>query len=117
MGQVLAKYKEAGVTSVVFGDIFLEDLRKYREEKLATLDMQGIFPIWGRDTHELAHFSQHWVSKRLPHALIPRRLAVSLLGEKLTSNSCPNCLQRLMLAARMGSIILLYTMDQFSENA
>ena len=32
MGQVLAKYKEAGVTSVVFGDIFLEDLRKYRED-------------------------------------------------------------------------------------
>jgi diphthamide synthase (EF-2-diphthine--ammonia ligase) len=50
MGQVLAKYKDAGVTSVVFGDIFLEELRKYREDKLATLDMQGIFPIWKRDT-------------------------------------------------------------------
>ena len=55
MGRVLAKYKEAGVTSVVFGDIFLEDLRKYREDKLATLGMDGIFPIWKRDTQELAH--------------------------------------------------------------
>jgi uncharacterized protein (TIGR00290 family) len=55
MGQVLAKYKEAGITSVVFGDIFLEDLRAYREDKLATLDMRGIFPIWKRDTQELAH--------------------------------------------------------------
>jgi uncharacterized protein (TIGR00290 family) len=55
MGQVLTKYKDAGVTSVVFGDIFLEDLRIYRENKLATLDMRGIFPIWKRDTHELAH--------------------------------------------------------------
>jgi uncharacterized protein (TIGR00290 family) len=54
MGQVLKKYKEAGVGSVVFGDIFLEDLRKYREDKLATLDMQGIFPLWKRDTQELA---------------------------------------------------------------
>jgi uncharacterized protein (TIGR00290 family) len=54
MGQVLAKYKDVGITSVVFGDIFLEDLRKYREDKLATLDMRGIFPIWKRDTHELA---------------------------------------------------------------
>jgi uncharacterized protein (TIGR00290 family) len=53
MGQVLAKYKNAGITSVVFGDIFLEDLRKYREDKLATLDMKAIFPIWKRDTMEL----------------------------------------------------------------
>ena len=55
MGQVLAKYKDVGVTSVVFGDIFLEELRKYREDKLAMLDMKGIFPIWKRDTQELAH--------------------------------------------------------------
>ena len=54
MGRVLAKYKDSGVTSIVFGDIFLEDLRKYREDKLATLGMHGIFPIWKRDTRELA---------------------------------------------------------------
>jgi uncharacterized protein (TIGR00290 family) len=55
MGQVLTKYKDAGVTSVVFGDIFLDDLRKYREDKLATMNLQGIFPIWKRDTQDLAH--------------------------------------------------------------
>ncbi len=55
MGQVLASYQGAGVTSVVYGDIFLEDLRKYREDKLAALGMKGIFPIWKRDTQELAH--------------------------------------------------------------
>jgi uncharacterized protein (TIGR00290 family) len=54
MGQVLAKYRAAGITSVVFGDIFLEDLRRYREAKLETLGMQGIFPIWKRNTKELA---------------------------------------------------------------
>jgi len=54
MGQVLAKYKAAGVNTVVFGDIFLEDLRQYREGKLASLGMQGIFPIWKRNTQELA---------------------------------------------------------------
>ncbi|NOT57388.1 MAG: diphthine--ammonia ligase [Deltaproteobacteria bacterium] len=54
MGQALAKYKEQGITSVVFGDIFLEDLKHYREEKLATLGMKGIFPLWKRDTRELA---------------------------------------------------------------
>lgn len=54
MGQVLAKYKAAGITSVVFGDIFLEDLRKYREEKLAILGLTGIFPLWKKNTRELA---------------------------------------------------------------
>jgi uncharacterized protein (TIGR00290 family) len=54
MGQVLAKFKAAGVDSVLFGDIFLEDLRKYREDKLATLGLQGIFPLWKRDTRDLA---------------------------------------------------------------
>jgi len=54
MGKVLKKYKAAGVNSVMFGDIFLADLRKYREDRLAALDMQGIFPLWKRDTLELA---------------------------------------------------------------
>lgn len=48
-------YKQKGVLSVVTGDIFLEDLRRYREENLAKIGMQGIFPLWKRDTRELAH--------------------------------------------------------------
>jgi uncharacterized protein (TIGR00290 family) len=55
MKAALDKYKEAGVTTVAFGDIFLEDLRRYRENKLAGLGMRGIFPIWKKDTTELAH--------------------------------------------------------------
>ena len=51
----LQQYKNHGVSSVVFGDIFLEDLRKYRENNLAQIGMKGIFPIWKRDTTELAH--------------------------------------------------------------
>ncbi|MFC1582948.1 ATP-binding protein [Planctomycetota bacterium] len=52
--RVLRCYKEDGVTHVAYGDIFLEDLRKFREEKLATLDLEALFPIWKRDTQELA---------------------------------------------------------------
>jgi uncharacterized protein (TIGR00290 family) len=55
MRAVLEKYKEAGVTYVAFGDIFLEDLRRYREDNLAKLGMKGIFPIWKKDSTELAH--------------------------------------------------------------
>jgi uncharacterized protein (TIGR00290 family) len=54
VGRVLTKYKLAGVDTVVFGDIFLEDLRKYREDQLAALEMRCMFPVWKRDTGELA---------------------------------------------------------------
>ncbi len=54
MREVLAKYLSAGVPSVAFGDIFLEDVRKHREEKLSEIGMKAIFPIWERDTTELA---------------------------------------------------------------
>ncbi len=53
--EVLAKYLAAGVRCVVFGDIFLEDLRKHREDNLSKIGMEAIFPIWKRDTSELAH--------------------------------------------------------------
>lgn len=54
MREMLERYKAEGVSAVVFGDIFLEDVRKYREERLASVGMKGIFPLWGRDTTELA---------------------------------------------------------------
>lgn len=53
MGATLMRYAAAGVSTVVFGDIFLEDLRKYREKNLAQVGMQGLFPLWKRDTREL----------------------------------------------------------------
>ncbi len=49
----LNKFKSEGVTHSVFGDIFLEDLRKYREEKLQQQGFKGVFPLWKIDTKEL----------------------------------------------------------------
>ena len=54
MREMLDNYREQGVTTVAFGDIFLADLRKYREEKLAQAGMTGIFPLWMRNTAELS---------------------------------------------------------------
>jgi uncharacterized protein (TIGR00290 family) len=54
MNERLILYKSRGVSSVVFGDIFLEELRSYREANLSKLDMKGIFPLWGKNTYELA---------------------------------------------------------------
>jgi len=53
MRDAMLAYKKQGVEAVAFGDIFLEDLRRRREEKLALVDMQAVFPIWGRDTRQL----------------------------------------------------------------
>ncbi|MEJ2700894.1 MAG: adenine nucleotide alpha hydrolase [Sedimentisphaerales bacterium] len=54
MRAVLVKYQKAGVRSVVFGDVFLEELREYREERLATIGMEGLFPLWQSATAGLA---------------------------------------------------------------
>jgi uncharacterized protein (TIGR00290 family) len=54
--KTLKMTRDSGVSSVVFGDIFLEDVRKYREQSLlAKAGMNGIFPLWKRDTQTLAH--------------------------------------------------------------
>jgi uncharacterized protein (TIGR00290 family) len=53
MRELLLRKRNEGVTAVVFGDIFLEDLRKWREANLATIGLRGFFPLWRRDTREL----------------------------------------------------------------
>ncbi len=53
MQQKLEKLKNKGISYSVFGDIFLEDLRQYREDKLATMGFEGVFPIWRIPTKEL----------------------------------------------------------------
>jgi uncharacterized protein (TIGR00290 family) len=45
--------KEQGITHSIFGDIFLEDLKTYREQKLASAGIQCVFPIWKTDTNNL----------------------------------------------------------------
>jgi diphthamide synthase (EF-2-diphthine--ammonia ligase) len=54
MAAVLAEAKTAGVTHVIFGDLFLEDVRRYREQTLAGTGIEPLFPLWQRPTAELA---------------------------------------------------------------
>ena len=54
MRDKLLEYRSQGVFSVAFGDVFLKDVRKYREENLAKIGMRAIFPLWKRDSIELA---------------------------------------------------------------
>lgn len=50
MAEAFAEYREKGIDTVVFGDLFLEDIRAYREQFLARNKMRGLFPVWKRDT-------------------------------------------------------------------
>ena len=54
MRRALARFKEKGITRNVFGDIFLEEVRAYREKNLGQIGMRGVFPLWGEPTRALA---------------------------------------------------------------
>ena len=50
----LEPFREAGVSSIICGDLFLEDVRRYREERLFAGQWKGVYPLWQGDTAELA---------------------------------------------------------------
>ncbi|HTX02790.1 MAG TPA: hypothetical protein VMD07_03840 [Candidatus Acidoferrales bacterium] len=54
MAAAIAQIQSEDVEHIVFGDLFLEDIRAYREERLAKAGMHGVFPLWKRDTQALA---------------------------------------------------------------
>ena len=53
MRQTLTRLQQGGVVAAIFGDIFLEEVRKYREENLARIGMKAVFPLWGKDAKGL----------------------------------------------------------------
>jgi uncharacterized protein (TIGR00290 family) len=54
MHAALLEFKSQGIRSVVFGDLFLEDIRKYRDRMLSEIGMTALYPVWGLDTPQLA---------------------------------------------------------------
>ena len=60
MEAALRGHFDKGIRKVAFGDIFLEDLRAYREKNLARMEMAALFPIWKRDTRELIESFHAW---------------------------------------------------------
>lgn len=53
MSKTMSKIKSQGVTHSICGDIFLEDLKEYREKQLETIGMNAVFPLWKQDTADL----------------------------------------------------------------
>ena len=82
MAEAVERIKAEGVRHIVFGDLFLEDIRAYREEKLAAAGMDGIFPLWRRDTSALA--GEMIASGLIAHLVTvdPRRLDRGFAGRR-----------------------------------
>jgi uncharacterized protein (TIGR00290 family) len=82
MADVLASAATGGVTHIVFGDLFLADVRAYREAQLTPAGFTGVFPLWGRDTASLA---REMIAAGLDARLVcvdPSRLDRSFAGRK-----------------------------------
>jgi uncharacterized protein (TIGR00290 family) len=90
MADALAVARADGVTRVIFGDLFLEEVRAYREQKLAGTGIAPMFPLWGRPTGALAREMidagvEAWLAcvdlKQVPASLAGRRFDHALLAD------------------------------------
>jgi len=86
MARVLGEVAVLGVDRVVFGDLFLEDLRRYRETKLGAIGMSAVFPLWMRDTAVLAREMITSGLKATLTCVDPRKLDRSFAGRALDAD-------------------------------
>jgi uncharacterized protein (TIGR00290 family) len=93
MDAALAPYRERGVATVAFGDLFLADIRRYREEWLARGGMQAVFPLWRRDTRALSRRciaeGYHAIVTCVDTRTLPATLAGRLYDEALLADLPP----------------------------
>jgi len=85
MRQALAEAPLAEAQTIAFGDLFLDDIRAYREERLSRVGKRAIFPLWGRDTSALA---REFIAAGFEAVLVcvdPRRLDPSFAGRRFDS--------------------------------
>jgi uncharacterized protein (TIGR00290 family) len=80
MVRAFGKAPLASVAAVAFGDLFLEDVRAYREQRLTAAGKRGLFPLWGRDTGELAREFISAGFEAIIVCLDPRALDATLAG-------------------------------------
>jgi len=90
MGEAVATAVRDGITHIIFGDLFLADIRAYREQKLAGSGITPLFPLWARPTLSLAHamissgleaFVATVDLKRLPAEFAGRKFDLQLLAD------------------------------------
>jgi uncharacterized protein (TIGR00290 family) len=86
MAEAVLGFHDRGVMHFAFGDIFLEDLRAYREQKLLQANMTALFPIWKADTRELAKRFINDGFRAIAACIDPRKLDKSFAGRELDAS-------------------------------
>ena len=86
MEQALRIHYDQGARKVAFGDIFLEDLRAYREKNLARIGMTAFFPIWKRDTRELIRYFHDQNFRAIVSSVDSKALDPSFAGRELDTS-------------------------------
>ena len=107
MSEAMGRARDEGVRHVIFGDLFLEDIRAYREQQLAGCGMTPVFPLWGIETRALARQMIAGGLSAYLTCVDPRQLGASLRGGDLTRSCWRSCLREWIRAARMGSFTRL----------
>ena len=90
MEEALRVHYNRGVRKVAFGDIFLEDLRVYREKNLARIGMTALFPIWKRDTRELIRLFHAQRFRAIAVCVDPKVLDRRFAGRELDESFFPD---------------------------
>ncbi len=83
MLEALALHHAEGVEEIVFGDLFLADIRAYREDLLKRVSMRGVFPVWGRNTTEMIHSLLELGYKAIVTCVDTRVLDASFAGRRI----------------------------------
>ena len=110
LGVALADFGAAGVRRVAFGDLFLGDIREYRERLLARLGMKGLYPLWGVDTRGLLEEFVGRGFKAVVTSVDARVLDDSFAGAEVDREFWNVCRRVLTRAARTESFIPSCTM-------
>ena len=105
MGEAVSRAVEDGFTHVAFGDLFLEDVRRYREDRLAGTGLAPLFPLFGADTTALAREMVAAGLRARITCLNPKALDRRSPDASSTRRASPSCRRRSTPAASAGSFI------------
>lgn len=81
MGEAIRAARENGISKIIFGDLYLEDIRAYREEKLHGTGIEAVFPLWKIPTYELAREMIAGGLRARVVCLNPRKMPCALAGK------------------------------------
>jgi len=86
MGEFVSRERDSGVEHFAFGDLFLEDIREYREKSLSGSGIRPIFPIWGLDTRVLSATMLEAGLRAQITCVDPKKLAAEFSGREFDAN-------------------------------